>query len=154
MLHISDKLSPLLNLEKENEQGSPPALPSCFKKTVNIFKSLVESRICCWQMHEASQGNNPVAGHRNREVFHGGDIGFFKIPLLLFVLSRCTDPGVPAWIPAPTGTVSMTPCCGQSNRGCPLINRSHVWDRKEMMGTVALLGISPVLDAPAPVPLW
>lgn len=95
-----------------------------------------------------------MAGHRNWEGFHGGDRGVFLVPLLMFVFSRCSHPAVPAWIPAPMVTASMTLCCGQSNRGCPMIIRSHVWDRKERMGTVALPGISPVLSAPALAPLW
>lgn len=60
------KLSLLLNQEKE--QGNPLSA-FLLQKKVNILKSLTESRICCWQMCEASQGNNPVAGHRNWEAF-------------------------------------------------------------------------------------
>ena len=35
-----------------------------------------------------------------------------------------------------------------------MINTSPVWDRKKVMGTMALPGISPILSAPALVPLW
>lgn len=43
------------------------------------LKTLVESRTCCWQMCEVSQGSNLATGHGTCEHFHAGDIVLFFI---------------------------------------------------------------------------